>query len=121
MTLRLLAATLTLLPLGCGNPPTATESELVTGMYRVPPDFERLHQGSIINEDQDNLFGPNDRLTAREQLEELGITFPEGSVVFTNLPYSGIGMHNTHENHQRFREYLDRKFPGKWGYGGEDD
>ena len=85
--------------------------EMYTQLYYIPPSWAREGEGPVLREGE----GPalKRKKTAKEILIENGVTFPEGSQVFTSY-FSGIGFRNTDANHERLREYLDREHPGEW-------
>ncbi len=81
--------------------------EMITVGYEIPPILMTLPPPS-------DGVSISKRKTAQEQMIEVGVTFPEGSMVLYNLSYSGTAMYNTRENHKKFRKWLTSQYGNDW-------
>jgi len=93
--------------------PKSDSDELFTRSYRVSPDWASEPSGKETS--SDDPFAANKtssgtlipRRTAREILEEAGISFPEGASVFQGGPVSQIVVRNTQENLDKVEKYVE--------------
>ena len=84
--------------------PKNDSKEMYTRSYRVPPDY--LSSGTSADAQVDAGALPV-RKTAKEILEEAGISFPEGAGVITEgRANSQIAVRNTQENLNKMEQYV---------------
>ncbi|MFZ2281655.1 MAG: hypothetical protein WAW39_27905 [Prosthecobacter sp.] len=82
--------------------PKTDSQELWTRSFRVAPDFLSTHSGS--GSSASGTLTP--RKTARQILEDAGISFPEGSSVSTGNATSEIIVRNTAENLDKVEQFV---------------
>lgn len=70
--------------------------------WPIKPNF----QGSSEEEGGKPLDGLPRRKTAKEILEDRGVTFPAGSVIYYGLPTSQIAVQNTEDNLKRIEQIV---------------
>lgn len=82
--------------------PKTDSQELWTRSFRVAPDFLSTHSGS--GSSASGTLTP--RKTARQILEDSGISFPEGASVSTGNATSAIIVRNTTENLDKVEQFV---------------
>jgi general secretion pathway protein D len=96
-------------------PPGDADKYLFTRTYNVPPDFiSSVPAAGAVGGDDPfaEALGVQGlmlrRLTARQFLEQAGISFPEGTLVVFDARTSTLTMRNTRANHEALEEMVER-------------
>lgn len=87
-------------------PIDATDEDIFTASYRIPPDFQTILASVIIKDGGDNPFAEGRRVEVKELLVQCGIQFAEGTSAKLLSSSRTLIVCNTSKNLDRIEELI---------------